>query len=70
MNIEKLLSEINMTKTYIPKIMDAYNEWINNVNASDDKARELLTDEDTFKEPEKTIMLLLYIALEKRDHGT
>lgn len=69
MTIEKLLSDIQMSETYAPKILSAYEKWTTEGECTLEKARELMANEETYRDPEKTIMLLLYIAVEERNHG-
>ena len=69
MTIEKLLTEIKMSQTYSPKILGAYDSWIKADTPSLERARELMKEPVTFADPEKTIMLLMYIAVEERNHG-
>ena len=69
MTIERLLSEIGMSATYAPRILEAYSRWLDEGLCTPERARELLSDEQTFRDPERAIMLLLYIAVEERNHG-
>ena len=72
MTIELLLEKINMSKTYAPKIMDAYKKWRAEngaENCTNENARLLLTKPQTFANPELTISLLLFIAVEERNSG-
>ena len=69
MTIERLLSEIHMSETYTPKILEAYSKWAENGSPSEERAKELLGIPQTYTDPEKAIALLLYIAVEERNHG-
>lgn len=69
MTIEKLLSGIGMSETYAPKILEAYSKWITEEECDEKSAKELLTKQETFQDPERTIMLLMYVAVEERNHG-
>ena len=69
MTLEKLLSEIHMSPTYTPEILSAYEKWIKQGEHTPQEARELLGRPETFRDPEKAVMLLLYIAVEERNHG-
>ena len=69
MTIEKLLAGIEMPETYAAKILEAYSKWDKEDELGEERARELLKMHETYRDPEKTIMLLLYVAVEERNHG-
>ena len=70
MTIERLLSEINMSETYAPKVLEAYEKWIQTDTPSEERAKALLGEPRTFADAEKAMALLLYVAVEERNHGT
>lgn len=69
MTIERLLKKIEMSETYTPLIISEYKKWLAEGDASLENARRLMQNSATYSNPEKTIMLLLYIVVEERNHG-
>ncbi len=67
----KLLLEIIVCPSaYAEKVLHSYDVWASEQDGlGEENARKLLAEGKVFADQPKTMMLLLYIALEQRSHG-
>lgn len=68
--LAQLLSTIRCPTSFAGRVVDAYDRWAGDDDAiTEERARELLAERIVFADQPKTMMLLLFIALESKDHG-